>query len=281
MDFFKLSNGKEMPVIGFGTIKQFGKQIEDNVSYALQNGYRLIDTANRYTNEKSVGRGIKKSGLSREEVFIETKLAPTFYEKEDAIDQTLERLGVDYVDLMLLHHPLNNYIAGYKLMEKAYKEGKIKSLGLSNFSVEEIKEILDVCEIRPVVMQVECHPYYPAEKVRDFCKENGIQLQAWYPLGHGNTGLLNEPLFAELANKYHKTPTQIILRWHIQMGICPVPGSKSDDHILENVQLFDFELTDDEMKEIKKLNKHEPFYHSTKESRHMLATTLPDVEGEE
>lgn len=281
MEVFKLENGINMPVIGFGTIKQFGTQIEDNVSFALKNGYRLIDTANRYTNEKSVGRGIKKSGLKREEVFIETKLAPTFYEKEDAVDQTLERLGVDYIDLMLLHHPLNDYIAGYKLMEKAYQEGKIKSLGLSNFSINEIKEILEVCTVKPVVMQIEAHPYYIDEKVKEFCEENGIRLQAWFPLGHGNSDLLSEPLFKELALKYHKSVSQIILRWHIQMGICPMPGSKSSEHILENIDLFDFELTDDEMKQIEKLNKHEPFYHATKESRHMLATTIPDVEGEE
>lgn len=281
MEVFKLENGIQMPVIGFGTIKQFGTQIEDNVSFALKNGYRLIDTANRYTNEKSVGRGIKKSGLKREEVFIETKLAPTFYEKEEAVEETLKRLGVDYVDLMLLHHPLNNYIAGYKRMEKAYKEGKIRSLGLSNFSIDQIQEILDQCEIRPVVMQIEAHPYYVNEELKEFCERNGIRLQAWYPLGHGNSGLFNEPLFKELALKYHKSVSQIILRWHIQMGICPMPGSKSHEHILENIDLFDFDLTDDEMKQIEKLNKHEPFYHPTDRSRHILATTIPDVEGEE
>lgn len=281
MDKIQLSNGMKMPSIGFGTIGQFGKQIEDNVCFAIQNGYRLIDTANRYTNEKSVGRGIKKSGLARKEIFIETKLAPTFYELDDAIDKTLERLGVEYVDLMLLHHPLNNYIQGYKNMEKAYKEGKIKALGLSNFSVEQIQEILNICEIKPVVMQVECHPYYPAEKVRDFCSQNGITLQSWYPLGHGNSGLLNEALLKTLANKYHKSVGQIILRWHTQMGFSAVPGSKSENHILENIDLFDFSLTDEEMVQIETLNKHQPLYQSTEKSRHMLATIIPDVEGEE
>jgi diketogulonate reductase-like aldo/keto reductase len=277
----KLSNGIIMPAIGFGTIGQTGKQIENNVAFALQNGYRLIDTANRYVNEKSVGRGIKKSGLKRKDFFIETKLAPTFYETEDAIDKTLERLGVDYIDLMLLHHPLNNYIAGYKMMEKAYKEGKIKSLGLSNFKIEQIQEILNVCEIKPVVMQVECHPYYPAEKVRDFCTENGITLQSWYPLGHGSNELLNEPLFKLLATKYHKTTSQIILKWHTQMGFSAVPGSKSTNHILENIDLFDFTLTNEEMHEIEKLNKHQPFYQSTKKTQHMLATTVPNVDDEQ
>lgn len=280
MSTIRLSNGVLMPSIGFGTIRQFGEQIENNVAFAIQNGYRLIDTANRYTNEKSVGRGIKKSGIERKDIFIETKLAPTFYETSDAIDKTLERLGVEYVDLMLLHHPLNNYVAGYQMMEKAYKEGKIKALGLSNFSVEQIQKILDICEIKPVIMQVECHPYYPAEKVRDFCKHYGITLQSWYPLGHGSKDLLNEELFKSLASKYNKTTSQIILKWHTQMGFSAVPGSTSKNHILENIDLFDFMLTDEEMSRIKKLNKHQPFYQVTKESQHILSTTVPDVDGE-
>ena len=182
---------------------------------------------------------------------------------------------------MLLHHPLNNYIAGYQMMEKAYKEGKIKALGLSNFKVEQIQEILDICEIKPVVMQIECHPYYPAEKVKDFCFEKGIILQSWYPLGHGINELLNEPLFKALAIKYHKTTSQIILKWHTQMGFSAVPGSRSANHILENIELFDFVLTNEEMHEIAKLNKHCPFYQITEKSQHILATTIPDVDGEE
>ena len=280
MKTIELSNGMLMPSIGLGTINQFSEQIENNVAFAIQNGYRLIDTANRYTNEKSVGRGIKKSEISRNEIFIETKLAPTFYETKDAIDKTLERLGVDYVDLMLLHHPLNNYIVGYQMMEKAYQEGKIKALGLSNFSIEQIQEILDHCTIKPVVMQVECHPYYPADKVRDFCNQNGITLQSWFPLGHGDSGLLNEELFKKLAAKYHKTTSQIILKWHTQMGFSAVPGSRNENHILENIDLFDFDLTAQEMSEIEKLNKHQPFYQVTQESQHKLSTTIPDVDGE-
>ncbi len=281
MNTIQLSNGISIPAIGFGTIGQFGKQVEDNVAFALNNGYRLVDTANRYTNEKSVGRGIKKSNINRKDIFIETKLAPTFYEMDNAIDKTLERLDVEYVDLMLLHHPLNNYVAGYQMMEKAYKEGKIKSLGLSNFKIEQIQEILDICEIKPVIMQVECHPYYPAEHVRYFCKENGIVLQSWYPLGHGNKDLLNEKIICALANKYHKSASQIILKWHTQMGFSAVPGSKNENHILENIDLFDFTLTDDEMKQIAKLNKHQPLYIATEKSQHILATTIPDVDGEE
>lgn len=179
---------------------------------------------------------------------------------------------------MILHHPVNNYVYAYKMLEKAYKEGKIKAIGLSNFRVEQIQEILDQCEIPPMIMQVECHPYYPAEHVYDFCKEHHIQLQSWYPLGHGNSDMLQEPVFVELAEKYHKSTVQIILRWHIQMGFGLVPGSKSMDHIKDNANIFDFELTDEEMKQIAAVNKHEPFYHVTEESLHRMATTKCNFE---
>lgn len=281
MNRIQLNNGMVIPFIGFGTIGQFGNQIETNVCYAIQNGYRLIDTANRYVNEKSVGRGIKRSGIDRSQIFIETKLAPTFYENNDAIDKTLERLDVEYIDLMLLHHPLNNYVAGYKQMEKAFKEGKIKALGLSNFSIEQIQEILDICEVKPVLMQVECHPYYPAEKVKDFCDKNHIILQSWYPLGHGNHEMLNEDIILQLSKKYNKTPSQIVLRWHVQMGFSAVPGSKSKDHISQNIDIFDFHLSDEEMNGISLLNKHQTFYQVTEKSKHILSTTVPDVDNEE
>lgn len=179
---------------------------------------------------------------------------------------------------MILHHPVNNYICAYKMLEKAYREGKIKAIGLSNFQVSQIQEIMDQCEIPPMIMQVECHPYYPAEHVYDFCKKNHIQLQSWYPLGHGNSEMLKEAIFAELAKKYHKSTVQIILRWHLQMGFGLVPGSKSLDHIEANAQIFDFELTDEEMKEIEKVNKHTQFYKVTKESLQRLATTKCNFE---
>ena len=276
--FVQLNNGYEIPQLGFGTIQQAGKQIEDNVAFALNHGYKLIDTANRYGNEVEVGNGLKQSGLKREDYFVETKLGPTLYENDQAIDGTLKRLGVDYVDVMILHHPVNNYIYAYKMLEKAYKEGKIKAIGVSNFSIAQLQEIIDQCEIVPAIMQVECHPYYPAEKVYDFCKEKGIVLQAWYPLGHGNADLLKEPILVELAKKYNKSAVQIVLRWHLQMGFGFVPGSKSPDHIASNANIFDFTLTDEEMKQISSLNKHEPFYKSTPESLQRLATTKCNFE---
>lgn len=278
MEYITLNNGIKMPKLGFGTISQFGQQITDNVSYALNHGYPLIDTANRYGNEVEVGKGIKQSNIKREDIFIETKLGPTLYENDEAIDETLKRLDVDYIDLMLLHHPVNNYIYAYKMLEKAYKEGKLKAIGISNFNVGQIEEILNQCDIVPAVMQVECHPYYPAEGVKEFCDKHGIQLQSWYPLGHGNSEMLEDMVFVELAKKYQKSTVQVILRWHTQMGFGLVPGSKSLDHIKDNANIFDFTLTSEEMNQIAKVNKHVPFYIVTKESLERLATTKCNFE---
>ena len=278
MEYITLNNGVKMPKLGFGTISQFGDQIIDNVAFALNHGYELIDTANRYGNEVEVGQGLKKSGKARNEYFLETKLGPTLYENDQAIDDTLKRLDVDYIDLMILHHPVNNYVYAYKMLEKAYKEGKIRAIGLSNFPVEKIQEILDQCEVVPAVMQVECHPYFPAEVVKPFCDEHGIALQSWFPLGHGSTDMLNDEVFVKLANKYHKTTAQVILRWHTQMGFGLVPGSKTPAHIEENAQIFDFTLTDEEMADIAKVNKHTPFYKVTEESLHRMAVTKCNFE---
>lgn len=278
MEYVILNNGVKMPKLGFGTIGQSGNQITDNVAFALKNGYELIDTANRYGNEVEVGEGLKKSGIDRKDIFLETKLGPTLYENDLAIDDTLKRLGVEYIDLMLLHHPVNNYIYAYKMLEKAYKEGKIRAIGISNFPVEKLQELLDLCEIVPAVMQLECHPYYPAEAVKSFCEQHGIALQSWYPLGHGNPEMLEEPVFEDLAKKYHKSTVQIILRWHTQMGFALVPGSKSFDHIKDNADIFDFTLTEDEMALIAAVNKHKPFYQVTEESLNRMATTKYNFE---
>ncbi len=273
MSHITLNNGVMLPQLGFGTIRQFGEQVIDNVAFALHNGYQLIDTANRYDNEVEVGLGLKKSGLKRETYFLETKLGPTLYENDTAIDDTLLRLGVDYIDMMLLHHPVNNYMHAYRMLEKAYKAGKLRAIGISNFPVEKITEVLEQCDVAPALMQVECHPYYPAELVKPFCDERGIKLQSWFPLGHGNQDMLHDPVFTELAEKYGKSNAQIILRWHIQSGFALVPGSKSHEHIKQNAAIFDFSLTEEEMEKIAALNKHQPFYTVTPESLQSLAIT--------
>lgn len=278
MEYANLNNGVKMPMAGIGTFLLTPDEAEASCVSALQNGYRLIDTANAYVNEKAVGRAMKKSGVSREEIFLETKLWPAFYEQSDAVEKTLERLDTDYIDLLLIHQPAGNYIAGYKLMEKAYKEGKVKAIGLSNFSQSQIREILDICEVKPVVLQTEVHPYYQEKKLKDYLKKEGIVIQAWYPLGHGDKALLEEPLFQELGKKYGKSSAQIILHWHIQAGNIVIPGSKSPAHIQDNFDLFDFSLTAWEMAQISIMDKNVRYYTSTPELLQRYAAMVPPVD---
>lgn len=240
MEYVTLNNGVKMPMAGIGTFMLSPDEAQNSCTHALSYGYRLIDTANAYVNEKAVGRAMKESRLDRKEIFLETKLWPSFYEQEDAVDKTLERLGTDYIDLLLIHQPAGNYIAGYRLMEKAYKEGKVKAIGLSNFNIEQIKEILDICEIKPAILQTEVHPYFQEKELKDFLNQEDIVIQAWYPLGHGDKALLEEPVFSKLGEKYGKSNAQIILRWHIQSGNVVIPGSKNPEHIKDNFDLFDF-----------------------------------------
>ena len=278
MKYAILNNGVKMPMAGIGTFLLSPDEAENSVLAALQDGYRLIDTANAYVNEKAVGRAMKKSGIVREGIFLETKLWPSFYEQEDAVEKTLERLDTDYIDLLLIHQPAGNYIAGYRLMEKAYKEGKVKAIGLSNFTKEQVQEILDICEVKPSVLQTEVHPYYQENELKEVLDKEDIKIQAWYPLGHGDAALLKEEIFTELGEKYHKSNAQIILRWHIQAGNIVIPGSKNPDHIRDNFDLFDFELTDEEMQKIGSLDKNTRYYTSTPELLQRYATMVPPVD---
>ncbi len=280
MNYVTLNNGLNMPMAGIGTFLLTPDEAESAVLQALQCGYRLIDTANAYLNEKAVGRAMKKSGLPREEIFLETKLWPSFYQQADAVEKTLERLDTEYIDLLLIHQPAGDYMAGYRLMEEAYKAGKVKAIGLSNFNQEQIQEILAVCEIKPAVLQTEVHPYFQEKALKQFLGDMGIVIQAWYPLGHGDKALLEEPLFTELANKYGKTNAQIILRWHIQDGNIVIPGSKNSAHIRDNFDLFDFTLTDGEMERIAAMDKKVRYYTSTPEMLKAYAEMVPDVDGQ-
>ena len=196
------------------------------------------------------------------------------------MDKTLERLDTDYIDLLLIHQPAGNYVAGYKLMEKACKEGKVRAIGLSNFNPAQIREILDACEVKPTVLQTEVHPYSQEKELKAFLSDEGIVIQAWYPLGHGDRALREEPLFTELAKKYGKSNTQIILRWHIQSGNIVIPGSKNPDHIKANLDLFDFALTDGEMAQIAAMDQQKRYYHSTPEMLKKYAEMVPPVDGQ-
>jgi len=265
MEYFTLSNGNKMPMAGIGVFMMSPAEAEASVESALKSGVRLIDTANGYMNESGTGRGIKKSGVAREEIFLVTKLWPTVYEKETAIDETLARLGTDYIDLLFLHQPTDNWREGYRNIEKAYKEGKVKAIGLSNFPEDLLKEAIETMEIKPHVVQVEAHPYFPQTALKAFLAETGMELMAWYPLGHGDKNLINEPVFAKLAGKYGKTNAQIILRWHVQSGNVVFPGSRNPEHIRDNFDIFDFALTGEEMAEIAKVDKGVRYYNGTPE----------------
>ena len=278
MEYVTLNDGVKMPMAGIGTFLLEPDDAEASVLSALKDGYRLIDTANAYVNEKAVGRAMAKSGFKREEIFLETKLWPSFYEQPDAVEKTLERLATPYIDLLLIHQPAGNYIAGYRQMEAAHKAGKVRAIGLSNFNQEQIQEILSVCEVKPTVLQTELHPYHQEPELKAFLKDNGIVAQSWYPLGHGDKALLEEPLFAELGEKYGKSAAQIILRWHIQDGNVVIPGSKNPDHILANFDLFDFALTDAEMEKIAAMNKNVRYYTSTPEMLKRYAEMVPPVD---
>ena len=275
-----LNNGVQMPMAGIGTFLLTPDEAEASVLSALQCGCRLIDTANAYMNEKAVGRAIRRSGMNREEIFVSTKLWPTVYEDDNAVDETLKRLGLDYVDLLFIHQPAGNYMAGYRQMEKAYKEGKIKAIGISNFHDEKLRDILENAQIKPQVIQTEAHPYFPQTALREELKDYDIRIMAWYPLGHGDKALINEPVFAKLAEKYGKTPAQIILRWHTQMGFIVIPGSKNPDHVRENFEIFDFKLTEDEMKEIAAIDKGVRYYNATPEQEEAYASMTLDLDSQ-
>lgn len=278
MEFATLNNGIKMPMAGIGTFLMTPDEAEASVLSALESGCRLIDTANAYVNEKAVGRAMKRSGVPREEIFLETKLWPSFYEQTDAVEKTLERLDTDYIDLLLIHQPAGNYIAGYKLMEKAYKEGKVRAIGLSNCTRAQIQEILDICEIKPAVFQTEVHPYSQEKELKEFLNAQGIVIQAWYPLGHGDKALISEPLLTELAKKYSKSNAQVILRWHIQAGDIVIPGSRNSSHIRSNFELFDFALTDAEMAQIAAMDQKKRYYVSTPEMLKRYAEMVPPVD---
>lgn len=264
MEMIKLNNATEIPSAGLGTFLLEPDDAQKAVVSAIHDGYTLIDTANAYMNEKAVGRGIRESGKKREEIYLSTKLWPSIYSSaEDAIDETLKRLDTDYIDLLFLHQPIGDCIHAYKAMEEAVKAGKVRSLGLSNFSIDQVRETVAETDILPSVIQVEAHPYYPQSELKEYLETIGARIMSWYPLGHGDASLMNEPVFKELADRYHKTAAQVILRWHIQNELIVIPGSKNPAHIKDNIDLFDFKLTEEEMNRIASLDKKTRYYNQT------------------
>jgi diketogulonate reductase-like aldo/keto reductase len=254
-----LHNGVEMPWFGLGVFKvEEGQQVEDSVKKAIHAGYKSIDTAAIYKNEQGVGKAIKESGVPREELFITTKLwnADQGYESTlKAFDESLEKLGLDYLDLYLVHWPVKGkYVETWKALEKLYKDGKVRAIGVSNFQIHHLQDILDVAEVKPMVNQVEYHPKLSQVELLNFCKENGIQLEAWSPLMQGE--LLQDGLLKEIAAIHNKSVAQVILRWDLQNGVVTIPKSVKENRIKENADIFDFELSQEEMQKIHALNEN-------------------------
>ena len=277
--YITLNNGLKMPQFGLGVfLVPDGKETLNTCLTALKIGYRHIDTAHAYQNERGVGEAIKQSDLPRSEIWITTKLWPTEYGEGktlQAIDKMLNRLQTDYIDLLLLHQQVGDYIGAWKDMEKAIELGKVKSIGISNFN-ENLEDFLIHATIKPAAIQVECHPYFPQHELKKRMSEYGTVLESWYPLGHGDTKLLNEPIFKQLADKYNKTPAQIILRWHIEEGNIVFPKTTNPIHLKENFDIFDFSLTNKEMKEISKINTNKRYYNATLEEQKAFLNWKPE-----
>lgn len=267
---FTLANGQTIPAMGFGVYMMSSEEVLEHLPQALELGYRHIDTANAYFNEVAVGDVIRSCGIPREELFVTTKLFPQSYPYEQCgadIDATLARLGLDYVDLLLFHQPYGDYLSGWRAMEEAVAAGKARAIGLSNFPVHKIDEILEVATIKPAVLQVEINPYWNQHELKADMVERGLSNmvhEGWYPLGHGDATLLAEPVFTELAAAHGKTPAQIILRWSYQEGNVTFPKTLNPAHMADNLDIFDFELTDDEMARIGALPQR-PYYEVPEE----------------
>ena len=262
-----LNSGYEMPIIGLGTWTQNDEETANSVYYALEDGYRLIDTAQYYGNERGVGEGLRRAiddGIvTREEVFITTKIMPSSYNNAyNSIDESLERLGVDYIDLLLIHQPGSNDEEVYKAMEQGVYDGKVKSIGISNYyTKEEIDEVLSYATIVPAVIQNENHIYYQNTDLQEYVSKYGIIIESWYPFGgRGHTSEnFNNEVIRDIATKYNKTSAQILLRWQLQAGYIVIPGSSNPDHILENYSIFDFSLNEEDMKNIADINKNQRY----------------------
>ena len=262
--YLELNSGYKIPQYGLGVYQIEGNEATEKACLAaFEIGIRHIDTAHAYQNERGVGSAIQKSKIPREQLFITSKLWVSDYGEgitTNAIDKMLERLNLKYLDLLLLHQQVGDYVKAYQEMEKAVEAGKVRSIGLSNFD-ENLDEILKICKIKPAVLQVECHPYWNQDDLRNKVKSYGTIIESWYPIGHGDKDLINQEIFSKLGKKYKKTNVQIILRWHIQKGNVVFPKSTNPLHIKENFDIFNFNLTNEEMNEINKMGKTKRFYN--------------------
>ena len=267
--FITLNDGTKIPQFGLGVYQiPAGEETEKAVREALKMGVRHIDTAHAYQNERSVGsavrQAVRESGIPQEEIWITTKLWPSEYgggKTAEAIDKALARLGTGYIDLLLLHQQFGDYLGAWRDMEKAVAAGKVRSVGISNFESGRLEELCEAATIKPSVLQVECHPYYQQNALKARIAKYGTVIESWYPIGHGDPGLISEPLFTEFGKKYGKTNVQIILRWHVQEGTILFPKTTNPVHMKENFDIFDFSLTEDEMNRIRALDCGKRFFN--------------------
>ena len=268
MQYVELNNGVKIPQIALGVFMiPEDEEAKKACLSAFQLGYRHIDSAHHYYNEAGVGAAVRECGIPREELWITSKIWPDEYADESAIDKMLARFGLDYLDLVILHQQVGDYIAGYKNLEKAYKAGKVRAIGLSNFESDRLEKVLAAAEIKPQIIQVEGHPYFQQGLLKERVAPYGTRMEHWFPLGHGDANLINEPIFTELGKKYGKSNVQIILRWHIQMGNIPLPRSTNPAHQKDNIDIFDFQLTADEMEKIKALDQGKRYWTLTLEQQ--------------
>ena len=280
MKYVILNNGIKMPTLGIGTFLISPPDAYNGVKEALKMGYRHIDTANMYGNERAVGHAIKESGVPRNEIFLATKIWPTEYHNPNIVEETLERLGVDYVDLLYVHQPAGDWKACYKMIEKAYKEGKTRAIGISNMEGHWLDELYSFCEIKPQVIQVECHPYFPQEELVEQIKKDDIKIVSWFPLGHGDPTLLNQKVIGEIAKKHGVSNAQVLLRWQLDMGFTVIPGSKNVDHIKDNYEILSFSLDKEDMDKIATLNNGKKYNIQTPEKLEIYANRVPVYEKE-
>lgn len=260
----KLNNGVEMPMVGYGVFRIPEDETKKVVSEALDTGYRLIDTAAGYLNEKAVGQAINDSSIPRDQIFLTTKLWVQDYagdNAEKAIDGALKRLNQDYIDLILLHQPMGDYYNAWRALEKAQKAGKVRAIGVSNFESYQVEDLIVHNEIKPVVNQIQINPLNPENDNVNWLKENDIVPEAWGPMGQAANGIFTNPILIEIAKNHHKTVGEVMLRWNIQRGVVVIPKSVHEKRIRENFDVFDFELTNEEMKKINTLDEHKSYFN--------------------
>ena len=265
MEYVTLNNGVKMPIIGFGVNKLEKGECESYVLDAIKAGYRLIDTAQAYENEKEIGSAIKKSGVPREEFFITTKIRMKNYGYENcraSVLESIENFGTDYIDLVLLHQPYGDYYGAYRALEELYEEGKIKAIGISNFYADRMVDLASFAKIKPAVNQVEIHPYNQQIESKKWHDKYEVQMEAWAPLGQGRVNMLELPELEHIARRYEKSVAQIILRWDVQRGIVAIPKSDNIEEMKENLDIFDFELMDEDMERIERIDRDRSLFFS-------------------